>query len=146
MALEGWIDVRHPTAVGGWAFDTRSEAALPLELVDSKGSVLCTATANAFRDDLLGRPEAVAARAFWFQPEEPLSAPQEARVRVAGTNDYLPDRPEPILIPDNDLIFDVGGGRNIVPQFLAAGAANQQFLQKLVLETKGPLQKGRESA
>jgi SAM-dependent methyltransferase len=142
VALEGWIDVRHSTAIGGWASDTGSETPLTLELVDSEDSVLCTATANAFRDELLGRPEAVAARAFWFQPLEPLSAPQEARVRVAGTNDYLPDRPEPISIPDNDLIFDVVGGRNIIPQFLAAGAANQQFLQKLVLETKGPLQKG----
>jgi SAM-dependent methyltransferase len=142
MAFEGWIDIRHQTAIGGWASDSEIDEPVMLEIVDANEVVIGQVTANAHRDEFIGRSDARAARSFWFQPAVPLSFPEVVRVRFAGTHHYLPDRPEPTPIPSDDLIYDVVGGRNIIPQFLAAGAANHQFLQRLVLEAKGPLTNG----
>ncbi len=141
MEIEGWVDILHSTAIGGWAKDRASGKPLALDVVDN-GIVIGHTSAGALRDELMNRRDAVAAHSFWFQPKLPFSKPENVRIRVSGTERYLTNRLDPIAIPSDDLIFDVVGGRNIIPQFLGAGAANHQFMQQLIRETKGALKPG----
>ncbi|MDQ6703202.1 MAG: class I SAM-dependent methyltransferase [Pseudomonadota bacterium] len=105
-------------------------------------TLLGQAHTGAFRPELVGRPDCDAARAFWFEPKDPLEGLDQIQVRVTGSDYYLPIRKDPIPIPPDDLIFEVVGGRNIIPQFLSVGGADRFLIQRLINESGGQVRKG----
>ena len=97
VAYEGWVDVLHWGVVGGWARDTTRNDPLVLDVL-MNGKLLGQSVAGGYRDELQERTDCDAMRGFWFELKEPLKNLDQIRVRVAGTDHFLPIRPDPISI------------------------------------------------
>jgi ubiquinone/menaquinone biosynthesis C-methylase UbiE len=141
VAYEGWVDVLHWGVVGGWARDTTRNDPLVLDVL-MNGKLLGQSVAGGYRDELQERTDCDAMRGFWFESKEPLKNLDQIRVRVAGTDHFLPIRPDPISIPDDDLIFAVVGGRNAVPRFLSAGGADRHLIERVICGAGGQIKNG----
>jgi ubiquinone/menaquinone biosynthesis C-methylase UbiE len=141
VAYEGWVDVLHWGVVGGWARDTTRNDPVILDVL-MNGELLGQTVAGNYRDELQERADCDAMRGFWFESKEPLKNLDQIRVRVAGSDHFLPIRLDPIPIPEGDLIFAVVGGRSIVPRFLSAGGADRYHIERLIRDAGGRVKSG----